>query len=111
CLPFFFSSRRRHTGSYGDWSSDVCSSDLAAVSEGFGLRVGRPLLKCEPFGDGGWHVRTDNQLCLGSRYPIRDVQTFGSSERGGKIGRASCRERVKIVVCDETLRATDARGR
>src|SRR5207248_7117860 len=30
CLvtPFFFSSRRRHTRSYGDWSSDVCSSDL-----------------------------------------------------------------------------------
>src|SRR5437867_11971280 len=25
---FFFSSRRRHTSSYGDWSSDVCSSDL-----------------------------------------------------------------------------------
>src|SRR5437867_8828769 len=25
---FFFSSRRRHTTSYGDWSSDVCSSDL-----------------------------------------------------------------------------------
>src|SRR5437867_6758971 len=24
----FFSSRRRHTMSYGDWSSDVCSSDL-----------------------------------------------------------------------------------
>src|SRR5207248_7737912 len=23
-----FSSRRRHTISYGDWSSDVCSSDL-----------------------------------------------------------------------------------
>src|SRR5207248_8281325 len=27
-LFFFFSSRRRHTRSYGDWSSDVCSSDL-----------------------------------------------------------------------------------
>src|SRR5437867_3278830 len=27
---FFFSSRRRHTRSYGDWSSDVCSSDLGA---------------------------------------------------------------------------------
>src|SRR6202140_3221390 len=26
---FFFSSRRRHTRSFGDWSSDVCSSDLA----------------------------------------------------------------------------------
>src|SRR5215211_1110010 len=27
---FFFSSRRRHTRSLCDWSSDVCSSDLAA---------------------------------------------------------------------------------
>src|SRR5207248_7571146 len=27
-IHFFFSSRRRHTRSYGDWSSDVCSSDL-----------------------------------------------------------------------------------
>src|SRR6266581_6308321 len=26
--PFFFSSRRRHTSWTGDWSSDVCSSDL-----------------------------------------------------------------------------------
>src|SRR6266516_6071032 len=26
---FFFSSRRGHTMSYGDWSSDVCSSDLS----------------------------------------------------------------------------------
>src|SRR3989454_2754661 len=28
---FFFSSRRRHTRLQGDWSSDVCSSDLASV--------------------------------------------------------------------------------
>src|SRR5215469_14866810 len=27
-LFFFFSSRRRHTRSLRDWSSDVCSSDL-----------------------------------------------------------------------------------
>src|SRR5947209_15536950 len=27
---FFFSSRRRHTRYWRDWSSDVCSSDLAA---------------------------------------------------------------------------------
>src|SRR5699024_11491270 len=27
-LTFFFSSRRRHTRSKRDWSSDVCSSDL-----------------------------------------------------------------------------------
>src|SRR5699024_12151242 len=31
---FFFSSRRRHTRSKRDWSSDVCSSDLAAKEKG-----------------------------------------------------------------------------
>src|SRR5437762_12566856 len=31
CCVFFFSSRRRHTRYIGDWSSDVCSSDLAVV--------------------------------------------------------------------------------
>src|SRR2546426_3171893 len=30
---FFFSSRRRHTRLQGDWSSDVCSSDLGAALE------------------------------------------------------------------------------
>src|SRR5690348_18496221 len=45
---FFFSSRRRHTRWTGDWSSDVCSSDLAQRPErrrGPGYRAvvrGRP---------------------------------------------------------------------
>src|SRR5260221_4686345 len=30
---FFFSSRRRHTRSLCDWSSDVCSSDLGQCGE------------------------------------------------------------------------------
>src|SRR5437588_9779883 len=30
---FFFSSRRRHTRSLCDWSSDVCSSDLGFESK------------------------------------------------------------------------------
>src|SRR2546426_3219382 len=30
---FFFSSRRRHTRLQGDWSSDVCSSDLLSGHE------------------------------------------------------------------------------
>src|SRR5690348_18443165 len=30
---FFFSSRRRHTRWTGDWSSDVCSSDLIAEAD------------------------------------------------------------------------------
>src|SRR5690348_17786993 len=29
---FFFSSRRRHTRWTGDWSSDVCSSDLGGAA-------------------------------------------------------------------------------
>src|SRR5256886_6021360 len=32
---FFFSSRRRHTRFDCDWSSDVCSSDLAFAEAGF----------------------------------------------------------------------------
>src|SRR5207245_6491134 len=45
-LIFFFSSRRRHTRCYRDWSSDVCSSDLlTALSSGqevsHSLRRGR----------------------------------------------------------------------
>src|SRR5438046_8455277 len=32
-LFFFFSSRRRHTRLVSDWSSDVCSSDLAAARD------------------------------------------------------------------------------
>src|SRR3989442_1200530 len=34
CLLFFFSSRRRHTRCGRDWSSDVCSSDLASAMTG-----------------------------------------------------------------------------
>src|SRR3989440_4134518 len=50
-LCFFFSSRRRHTRSDRDWSSDVCSSDLisrlrrALVSgEFFDVLGARPVL-------------------------------------------------------------------
>src|SRR5688500_19264624 len=32
---FFFSSRRRHTRLQGDWSSDVCSSDLLKALAGY----------------------------------------------------------------------------
>src|SRR6266480_3603061 len=40
---FFFSSRRRHTRLTCDWSSDVCSSDLADVQRGVAEeRIGRP---------------------------------------------------------------------
>src|SRR2546430_3471946 len=38
-LLFFFSSRRRHTRFDCDWSSDVCSSDLSAVTFWFGRSI------------------------------------------------------------------------
>src|SRR5690349_22325945 len=40
CFFFFFSSRRRHTRSLRDWSSDVCSSDLDSLH----------LVHCPPAG-------------------------------------------------------------
>src|SRR5437867_12404102 len=46
---FFFSSRRRHTRSYGDWSSDVCSSDLIESE----LRVTAPGILQEAPADHG----------------------------------------------------------
>src|SRR6266496_2142498 len=72
---FFFSSRRRHTRSLRDWSSDVCSSDL--VSE---------------------HLRLDQ--VLRDRCAVHAHEGLGGAPAltmdggGDEIGRASCRERV-----------------
>src|SRR3989454_1677483 len=44
---FFFSSRRRHTRLQGDWSSDVCSSDLTTA---LGRALGLPPLGACFFG-------------------------------------------------------------
>src|SRR6266498_3294861 len=41
-FSFFFSSRRRHTRCGRDWSSDVCSSDLAWRAVFTGLDAQRP---------------------------------------------------------------------
>src|SRR5438876_4559805 len=73
---FFFSSRRRHTRWTGDWSSDVCSSDLPspsslapAIEDGDGLLVddprdGRPALQDEEGPDGGAPVEIVRGLGL-----------------------------------------------
>src|SRR2546426_5252597 len=38
---FFFSSRRRHTRLQGDWSSDVCSSDLVSGAGSLEIKKGK----------------------------------------------------------------------
>src|SRR3712207_7127185 len=47
----FFSSRRRHTRYWRDWSSDVCSSDLKMPS-----KFKTPSVK-KAFGNGTWKIK------------------------------------------------------
>src|SRR5437762_6326390 len=67
---FFFSSRRRHTRYIGDWSSDVCSSDLK-------LRVGlgryRHRSQFSPTNCGEQHL--DNDRSLDKRWKLRAAPT------------------------------------
>src|ERR1039457_7373591 len=53
-VVYFFSSRRRHTRLQGDWSSDVCSSDLmvSITPEGERLMTGLPGFKKSQEADG-----------------------------------------------------------
>src|ERR1022692_1054270 len=56
----FFSSRRRHTRLQGDWSSDVCSSDLRVslmAQPELNIEVNLPSAwngRLYMFGNGGW---------------------------------------------------------
>src|SRR5574337_1574521 len=54
---FFFSSRRRHTRLSGDWSSDVCSSDLSLPGPPV-VNVFSPLWP----GKGGWSLASQRWL-------------------------------------------------
>src|SRR3712207_9526655 len=44
---FFFSSRRRHTRYWRDWSSDVCSSDLSTGYAVRNIAKGKTLLRTQ----------------------------------------------------------------
>src|SRR5207247_4148973 len=98
------SSRRRHTRSTRDWSSDVCSSDLA--NEAAAISALRTLATAEIT----YSVAYPNH---GYTCSLWDLDGFGSSETSehhamlidsglatGKkeIGRASCRERGQSRV-------------
>src|SRR5256885_3073988 len=85
---FFFSSRRRHTRLQGDWSSDVCSSDLPLV------RQSKPRFRLFDFErravpDRVEEVRETRRI----RVPVAAAVVLETRNRE-QIGRASCRERV-----------------
>src|SRR4051794_41295330 len=100
---FFFSSRRRHTRWTGDWSSDVCSSDLtkagggaywayhaanvAVLSIAFGARLG--MVKRRRHDLGMASLFHDVGLAA---LPIELLHK--DTPLSQQIGRASCRERV-----------------
>src|SRR6266542_5953871 len=50
-LIFFFSSRRRHTMCYRDWSSDVCSSDLEQTQYAASVH-GKAAARRDPYAPG-----------------------------------------------------------
>src|SRR5690349_25003614 len=77
---FFFSSRRRHTRSLRDWSSDVCSSDLAIACDKYPTTTDEEFLSVQI-------------VCPDGRPECPPIAN-GSSIL--EIGRASCRERVEI---------------
>src|SRR5205807_7106405 len=104
---FFFSSRRRHTRLQGDWSSDVCSSDLAVeLLSAAGIptaRVDAEWLLAAVLGAG----RFEAQLDLDRVLPAPVAERY---EMAIKIGRASCRERGEDSV-DAGTRKQEHRNR
>src|SRR5207245_7988138 len=94
-LTFFFSSRRRHTRCYRDWSSDVCSSDLDIHN--LSLKFAVITHNVEHSGAVGrieLTVETPQKL-INRVFPIGEVKK--------EIGRASCRERVEISVSEREV--------
>src|SRR5437879_11076422 len=95
---FFFSSRRRHTRYIGDWSSDVCSSDLVPDSgRAHDIRAIKVVWKREMIRFSQDRIRIITALVQ----PVLFMFVLGTGlssltrgSTGGQIGRASCRERV-----------------
>src|SRR5256885_12081119 len=92
--PSFFSSRRRHTRLQGDWSSDVCSSDLIAYGlQAYGSKVG--LMDADVYGPSIPHLvgASGRPMARGER--IQPIEASGlrlmrSEER--RVGK-ECRSR------------------
>src|SRR5207247_6158667 len=93
-----FSSRRRHTRSTRDWSSDVCSSDLLAYNTRLVRKQDLPKSYedlAHPRWRGKLGIEADDADWLAGVFAqlgeARGVRIF--QEIVAEIGRASCRER------------------
>src|SRR5256885_10997967 len=90
-VTFFFASRRRHTRLQGDWSSDVCSSDLI-VGQNAAKRAVAIALR------NRWRRQQVPDELREEIYPKNIIMIgptgVGKTEIARQIGRASCRERV-----------------
>src|SRR5204862_5542660 len=89
---FFFSSRRRHTRSLRDWSSDVCSSDLLLLDLEHHLTRARPVRRGAPRRHAQDITPIVRRRTRGRETVPRYEEAVGHRP---KIGRASCRERVE----------------
>src|SRR5437867_12445297 len=95
--------------SYGDWSSDVCSSDLIAGAPDF---VGEDQQLEQ---SGAPAIPTSATRCAAAppcerRRPRFTHQLRGFLVRDIQIGRASCREGVRITTGERVLSVENGRG-
>src|SRR5438105_8143385 len=86
---FFFSSRRRHTRSTRDWSSDVCSSDLARANDPFSKFKNEQV---ETDVQSVVRASADTFQVTWTERHFKDGE-LTATEHWREIGRASCRER------------------
>src|SRR2546426_2394916 len=82
---FFFSSRRRHTRLQGDWSSDVCSSDLTTKQHGTGLGLA---IVQSVVSDHGAKVAVESKPGVGTTFRL-DFPLRAPSRDGGRPVKAT----------------------
>src|SRR5437762_5672500 len=87
---FFFSSRRRHTRYIGDWSSDVCSSDLFNPIHVGHLIIANHILN-QKIIERLWFVVSPQNPLKEKSYLLKDYDRLYRSEER-RVGK-ECRSR------------------
>src|SRR3989454_808189 len=95
---FFFSSRRRHTRLQGDWSSDVCSSDLVLLTSllVWLLLIRVTLIVRAPTATVAWWASGDTAVMAAAAWVLytwfagdwdRQRLSFATGDKGLRIAR------------------------